>query len=110
MYFDRSLRFTKHIAHVAGMLNKFSGLIYKVRHLYPIICSMFYHSYSRFIITYGLLVYGSAAKTNIVLIEKAQRRILRATYTESFPSVLTKYQILTASELYISELIHDLLL
>ena len=37
---------------------------------------MFYHSYARSIISYCLLVYGSAAKTNIDLVEKAQRRIV----------------------------------
>ena len=75
---------------------------------------MFYHSYAMYIISYGLLVYGSAGKTNIDLIEKAQRRILRAIFfnkfAESLFTVLTKNQILAASELYISELIHEVFL
>ena len=70
---------------------------------------MFYHSYARSIISYGLLVYSSATKTNIDLIEKAQGRILRAIFfkkcTERLSTVLTKYKILTAFELHISELI-----
>ena len=46
--------------------------------------------------------------------EKVQRRILRAIffkeYTESSAIVLTKYKILSASELYISELIREVFL
>ena len=81
LYIDRNLRFTNHIAHVVQRLNKFSDLMYKVRHLHPIRCLlMFYHSNARSIISYILLVYGSAAKTIIDLNEKAQRRILRAVF------------------------------
>ena len=39
---------------------------------------MFYKSFAQSRIIYGLLVNGTAAKTNLMRIESAQRRIIRA--------------------------------
>ena len=68
---------------------------------------MFYHSsYARSSNLHGLLAYGSAAKTIIDLIDEALRRILRSFFSrnsESLSIVLTKYKILTASELDTSD-------
>ena len=41
---------------------------------------MFYKSFAKSIVCYGLLVYGSAAQTNLQKIEYAQRRTLRAIF------------------------------
>ena len=61
---------------------------------------------------YGILVYGSAANTNLVKIEKAQRRILRAPFcmyrTDSLSEILTKEGVLTVFELFLVELINEL--
>ena len=38
----------------------------------------FYNAFARSVICYGLLIYGSAARTNLEKIEMAQRRIIRA--------------------------------
>ena len=62
---DGCLRFRKHISYVVKKLNRICGLIYRVRDLYlrkRIL--MFYNSFATSIISYGILVYGSAAKTN----------------------------------------------
>ena len=79
---DENLRFREHIDHVVKKLNKFCGLIYMGRHLYPRKCLlMFYNSFAKSIITYGLLLYGTAYKTNMTKIEAVQRRILHAIFS-----------------------------
>ena len=61
---------------------------------------------------YGILVFGSAAKTNLVKIEKAQRRVLRAIVfmhrIDSQSEILTKEGVLTVFELFLVELIKEL--
>ena len=42
---------------------------------------MFYKVFAQSRITYGLLVYGTVAKTNLMKIEDAQRRIIRANFS-----------------------------
>ena len=81
LHLDGSLKFRERIDYVIKKLNKFCGLIYRVRHMYPRKCLlMFYISFAKSIICYGLIVYGSAAKSNLKKIENAQRRILRAVF------------------------------
>ena len=88
-------------------------MIYKVRDIYPVKCLLnFYSSFAKSIITYGLLVYGSAAKTNLKKIESAQRRILRAIFCknkyESIEQLFEKNNILTVFELYVMEVCREL--
>ena len=81
LHIDGKRTFRDHIDYVVKKLNQFSGLVYIVRHLYPSKCLLlFYNSNAESVIRYGLLVYGSAAKTNIEKNEKAQRRIWRAIF------------------------------
>ena len=113
VYIDKNLKFRDHIDYVVKKLNIFCGLIYRVRHLYPKNCLLlFYNSFAKSIIMYGILVYGSAAKTNLVKIEKAQRRILRAIFfmqrTDSLSEIFTKEGVLTVFELFLVELIKEL--
>ena len=68
LHFDgeMTLRDHDHINHVFKNWNQFSGLVLKVRHLYPSNCLLlFYISFSESVITYGSLVYRSAAETNL---------------------------------------------
>ena len=66
IHVDKKLLFREHLDYVVKKLNKFCGLIYRVRHIYPRKCLlMFYNSFAKSVICYGLLVYGSAAKTNL---------------------------------------------
>ena len=66
LHLDGSLKFREHITYVVKKLNNFCGLIYRLRDLYPRKCLlMFYNSFARSIISYGILVYGSAAKTSL---------------------------------------------
>ena len=97
LYNDSKLTFREHIKYVSKKLNKFCGSTYRVRDFYPSKCLLnFYESYAKSVITYGLLVYGSARKSNLEEIEMAQRRIIRAIF---FP----KKYVLTVFELYVNE-------
>ena len=73
---------------------------------------MFYNSFAKFRICYGLLLYGSAAKTNLSKIEKAQRIILRAIFLKKkFDSLHHRFRtnyILKVFELCIFENIKEL--
>ena len=113
VYVDKTLRFREHIDYVEKKLNKFCGLIYRVRHMFNKKCLlMFYNSFAKSKICYGLLIYGSAAKTNLLKIEKAQRRILRAIFFkkifDSLRDLFRTNKILTVFELFILENIKEL--
>ena len=63
-------------------------------------------------ICYGLIVYGSAAKTNLKKIENAQRRILREIFFQkkfdSLRDILLDNKIFTVYELYTLEIVKEL--
>ena len=64
---------------------------------------MFYNAYAKSIITYGLLIYAAAAKTNLSRIESVQRRILRAFFRkrqDSLQVILAVNKINTVYELF----------
>ena len=54
-----------------------------------------------------MLVYGSAAKTNLEMLENAQRRIIRAIFFKqkqhSLKDIIAVYHIHTVFELYVLE-------
>ena len=55
-----------HTHYIVKKLNQFSGLVDEVRHLYLSKCLfLFYNSNAVSVIRYGLLVYDSAANTNL---------------------------------------------
>ena len=84
IHLDSSLGFIHHIDYVVKKLNKFCGLIYRIRYFYDIKCLlMFYNSFAKTVICYGRLIYGTAAKSNLTKIEMAQRRILRAGFFQT---------------------------
>ena len=73
----------------------------------------FYHAYVTSVIKYGLLNYGSTRKTHLENIHNAQRRIIRAIFFKkpqnSLCEILTKYNILNIHELYIIEVLNEVL-
>ena len=70
--FDDEMTFRDHFHYLVKKFIRFSGLVYNMRHIYPSRCLLlFLKSYAESVIMYGLLVYGSAAKTNLEEIEKA---------------------------------------
>ena len=64
-------------------------------------------------IKYGLLKYGSTRRTHLENIDKAQRRIIRAIFFKksqnSLCEILTKYNIFNIYELYIIEVVNEVL-
>ena len=113
VHLDGSLRFNHHIDYVVKKLNKFCGLIYRIRYLYDKKClMMFYNSFAKSVICYGLLIYGTGAKNNLKKIEMAQRRILRAIFFkkkyDSLENILGQNKIFTVFELYLVELVKEL--
>ena len=73
---------------------------------------MFFNSFAKSVICYGLLVYGSAARTNLQKFERAQERILRAIFfknkIDSMVNVLADHKILNVFELFIVEVFQEL--
>ena len=71
-------------------LDKFCGLIYRVRQLYRGKClGMFRNCSDESVICHGLNVYRLAAKTNFQVIEAAQRRISGAIFFKKKFDLLT---------------------
>ena len=66
---------------------------------------IFYKVYARSLISYGLLVYCIAAKTNLKRLEIAQRRIIRAIFFKqkqhSLKDIIDAYHIHTVFDLYV---------
>ena len=98
---------------IDSKLNKFCGLIYRVRDIYPIKCLLlFYNAYAKSVICYGLLVYGRAAKTNLTKIEMAQRRIIRAILFkkkfDSLQNILHQTALNTVFELFIQDVFREI--
>ena len=80
-HLHKKLLLREHIEYVVKKLNKFCCLINRKRHFYPRKgLLMFYNSFAKSNICYGLLVCGSAPKANLQKIECAQMRILRAIF------------------------------
>ena len=80
VHIDSRLRFHEHNNHVKN-LDKFCGLIYRIRHYYNKKCLlMFYNNFAKSVNCYGLLIYGTSAKSNLRKIEMAQRRSLRGIF------------------------------
>ena len=82
--------------------------------MYPKKClSTFDNSCARTIISYGLLIYGSAQKSDWESIDRAQRRILRAfCFQKKFDSLGDFYQqtkILTIHEMFIKEIVCEVI-
>ena len=73
---------------------------------------MFYNSYAKSLIKYGIIAYGATAKTNLSKIGMAQRRIMRAIFfkkkVDSITDALREKGILTLYELSFAELLKEL--
>ena len=84
--------------------------MYNIRERFP--TRLFYETMVKPIITYGLMIYGGTAKTNLEMIERAQRRILRVTFYEKrcdyLQNIYKRHNILTVYELYVVELGREL--
>ena len=82
--------------------------------MYPTMCLLlFYYLFAESIKRYGLLIYDSAAESNLEIIEKLQRRIMTAIFFETklnpVTDILLDNGVLTVFELYLSELLYEYL-
>ena len=87
--------------------------MYRVRHFYPKNCLlMFYNSFAKSVITYGLLVYGNTSKKNLKTTDRVKRKIIRAIFFrkkyEYLGLTLIDNKIHTVYELYVIELVKEL--
>ena len=73
---------------------------------------LFYDAYARSLISYGLLFYGNVAKTNLEMLENAQRRIIRAIFFKqkqhSLKDIIDAYNIHTVFDLYVLEVFKEI--
>ena len=73
---------------------------------------MFYNSFAKSVLSYASLLYGIAAKINLMNVENAQHRILRAIFSrrkfDSLNNICYKHKTYIVFELYISELIKEM--
>ena len=96
--FSQRCQFSLPFAHI---------LIYPIKcFIYPIKCLLsFYNAYARSVNCYGLLVYGSAVRTNLEKIEMAQRRIIRTIFFkrkfDNLQNILCETELNTVFELFI---------
>ena len=107
---DKTLNFHEHIQYVEKKINRFGGPIYRIYHFYlRKSLLMFYKSSAKSIMFYGLLVYGSAAKTNMQKIESIQSRFIREFFfwTRLKTLVVADHRIPNVFELFIKEIIQE---
>ena len=75
--------------------------------------NLFYNSYAKAIISYGLLAYGATKKASLEPIEKTQWRIFRAMFfknqSDSLLYLMEENHLQTRFEFYIDELLHELI-
>ena len=73
---------------------------------------MFYKSFAKSIVTYGLLLYGTAYKPIMTKIEAVRRRILRAIFFKktfaSLENVFADNKVLTVFEFFLVEILKEL--
>ena len=70
--------------YVVKKLNKFCGLMQRVRNVYSTKhLLLLYNSHAKSTILYGFLVCGRVAKTNLEPVEKCQKRIFRTFFFQN---------------------------
>ena len=89
---DSNLTWKYHIEYIASNLSKRIGIISRLRHFVPVstlIC--IYNSLMLPYLTYGVIVWGHAAKCHIERILKLQKRALRLIYSAHYLSHAIPY-------------------
>ena len=100
----------KHISSVAAKWTKFTGLFYKLRFILSIKQLVLVNkSFVQPVIQYGVLIYGTASKTNLKFVEveikQISRIIFRKQSHQSTANEREKYGIFLVKELHIYELL-----
>lgn len=103
---DERLQWGPHIDNISKKLGSAVFAIKKIRHITDVeTARLIYFAYFQSIMSYGLLLWGSAADTNVIFI--LQKRAVRAIYNkrprESLRDFFKQINILTLPSLYIYE-------
>ena len=112
---DHKLNYKSHVEKIAKQMSKFCGVLYKARYYFTKNqLLLFYESYAKSVITYGLIVYGCTTKTNLIEIFNLQKRIFRAIFFkrkfDSLQSIMSKFKLLNIFELCVSEIFREVFL
>ena len=109
---EKKLCFKKHISSVWNKLKKICGVSYKIRLLRTFkFLLMFYTSYAKSLISYGLLVIGCTSKRHVSQIDVAKCRVLRKRFSkrkdESMTCLMKANGISFVYELYLFEVFKE---
>ena len=112
---DHKLNYKSHVEKIVKQMSKFCGVLYKARYYFTKNqLLLFYESYVKSVITYGLIFYGCTTKTNMNEIFILQKRNFRAIFFkrefDSVQSIMSKFKLLNIFELYVSEIFGDVFL
>ena len=112
VYIEWKLTFTDHINYVVKKLNKFCGLIYRGRDIYPIKCLMsFYNAYARSVICYVLLFMGAQREQTLKKLKWHKGELLEPCYSKKYDSlqdILRQTKLNTVFELFIVDVFREI--
>ena len=96
LYIDDCLKWSSHVHHLSLHLARYTGLIYRIRDFVPLqtLCMLYYSLiYSR--IQYGLLVWGTAAKSQLNELMIRLNNVIRTiTYSSKYCPMTVRYKTL----------------
>lgn len=108
---DKHLRWTEHIKKLEGRTRKLIYTFKKLRHILPEdTFRTVYYALGQSIITYCISIWGAAATTNILPLERAQRALLKVMFFKprrySTEALYKEAKVLTVRQLFIKATIH----
>ena len=106
---DQNLDWLEHILKLAKKISQISGTIYRVRsYLTREECLKLYNALIMPHLTYAIPIWGGANKTNLKILETAQKRIIRtiygAKYNDHTSILFKKLKVRKLRDLYNLEL------
>ena len=75
---DKTLSWSPHIKHINLRISKGTAILYKLRHhVSKNTLKMLYHAFIQPHIDYGLIVWGSATKSNLKIFQDKMKKVVR---------------------------------
>ena len=97
---DHKLNYKSHVEKIAKQMSKFCGVLYKARYYFTKNqLLLFYESYAKSVITYGLIV----TKFSICKKKNFLSNFFKWKF-DSVQSIMSKFKLLNIFELYVSEI------
>jgi len=105
VHIDMNLSFTSHANTILNTkLRKFLPIFYNLRRCLPLECLLkIYFANIHCILNYCILIFHQGKRSNIIKLEKLQRRLLKVIFrvkANEVDSHMTKHRILTVSDMY----------